>query len=222
MTDIHCHILPGVDDGSRSLEMTRNILTACVGEGVNKVICTPHQGVALHRTEQLRREFSRLKEQVADFPVKLLLGSEIYYYEDMVAHLNDGLLLTMNGTRYVLVEFSPRAEMVYIPDAVYELSVAGYIPIVAHVERYGYLKYESYGEIKSNGGLLQVNAASFEKKDHAKLLRYLLKKGFLDFISSDCHSDGRRNVDFSAARAYIAKKFPRSYVKFFGGNDMFG
>lgn len=222
MTDIHSHILPGVDDGSRSMEMTKNILAAYVSEGVDKVICTPHQGPALHRPELLRKKFSVLEEEAAGYPVKLLLGAEIYYYEGMIAHLNDGSLLTFNGTPYVLVEFSPRTEMVYIPDAVYELSVAGYKPIIAHIERYNYLKADNYAEIKSNGGLIQVNAQSFERKEYAKLLKYLLKRDMVDFISSDCHSDGHRNVDFSAARAYIEKKFPRKYDKFFGNNDIFG
>ncbi len=221
MIDIHSHILPGVDDGSRSLEMSENMLCAYVAQGIDKVICTPHQNADLRRPELLLSRFQEFKKVAERYGVTSYLGAEIYYYEKMLEGLASGELLTMNGTKYVLVEFSTRSDMAYIPDAVYELSIKGYKPIVAHIERYPYIGTAEYNEIKQNGGLIQVNASSFEKKDHAKTLKYLLKNDIVDFIASDCHSDGRRSANFSAARSYIAKKFPGLEEKFFGNNNIF-
>ena len=219
MIDIHSHILPGVDDGSRSVDMTKKILSAYVRQGVSQVICTPHQSSELHRPEVLQDRFSQLRSEVADYPVRLYLGAEIYYYENIIPDLQSGRLLTLNSTEYVLVEFSTRAEMVYIPDAVYELSIAGYKPIVAHIERYGYFSFENWEEVKSNGGLIQVNASVFEKKEYAKLVKKFLKSDLVDFIASDCHNDVSRTADFSAAKTYIEKKFPDRYEKYFGDNN---
>lgn len=215
MIDIHTHILPCVDDGSRSVEMTRSILMRHLREGVDKVICTPHQGERLHRADTLRQTFKELKGEVADLPVKLFLGAEIYYYGSMIDDLRSGKLLTLAGSKYVLVEFSTRVEMVYIPDVVYELTVAGYRPIVAHMERYPYLDLDGCREVKSNGGLIQVNASLFTKKEASAKLKKLMKNNLVDFIASDCHNDETRCVDFTAAKVYVKKKYPDRYQKFF-------
>lgn len=216
MTDIHSHLLYGVDDGATSLEMARALLAQYAVSGVDSVICTPHQNKTLRRTDVLRKRFSLFQGEAAT-SVRLYLGAEIYYYEDMADDLKSGELLTMNGTPYVLVEFSTHNEE-RIPDAVYELSIAGYRPIVAHIERYGYLTRDDLFEIRENGGLFQVNARAFEHRSCAKLLKFLLKHEMLDFVASDCHRDAERNVDFTAAKAYILKKFPGQYEKLFGNN----
>ncbi len=218
MIDIHSHILPCVDDGSQSLAMTKTILGDYMAEGVDKVICTPHQNVELRRPDILKAEFEKLKEDVKDIPVELFLGAEIYYYDGMTEHLKSGELLTLNGGNHVLVEFSTRMET-DIPEAVYSLSLAGYVPIVAHIERYAYLQDSAFADIKYNGGLIQVNSSSFAKKVYLKTLKRLLKGDMVDFIASDCHNDTTRRADFSAAKKYISKKFPAKYDKFFGDGN---
>ena len=220
MTDIHSHILPGVDDGSSSMEMTKNILAAYVAEGVGKIVCTPHQGQRLQRADVLKSRFAELKEVAKAYPVELSLGAEIYYYDGMTEDLSSGALLTMNDTKYVLIEFSTRADIAYIPDAAYALSIAGYVPIIAHIERYPYIGKDEYFELRSNGALIQVNSSSFEKKEYAKTLKLLLKNEMVDFIGSDCHNDSRRIVNFAAAKKYIQKKFPHQFDKFFGDSNI--
>lgn len=221
MIDIHSHILPGVDDGSKSMEMTAEILSRYAEEGIDRVICTPHQGRELHRPELIMQKLGETSSLASEYGITLYPGAEIYYYDGMISDLKSGRLLTLNGTRHVLVEFSTRAELEYIPDVCYELSLEGYVPVVAHIERYFYLDKQAYAEIKNNGALIQVNASSFAKKEYLKTLSHLLKRDMVDFIASDCHSNGRRNVDFSSARKYVSKKFRRSYDKFFGDNNIF-
>ena len=151
MLDIHSHILPGVDDGSKSMEMTAEILSRYAEEGIDRVICTPHQGRELHRPELIMQKLGETSSLASEYGITLYPGAEIYYYDGMISDLKSGRLLTLNGTRHVLVEFSTRAELEYIPDACYELSLEGYVPVVAHIERYFYLNKQAYAEIKNNG-----------------------------------------------------------------------
>lgn len=222
MIDIHSHMLPGVDDGSPSLAVTKNILARYVEEGVDKVICTPHQNSALLRPALLKERFAELQGNVAEFPVGLYLGAELYYCENIVDLLASGRFLTLAGTKYVLVEFSTRHEMVYIPDAVYELSVAGYVPIVAHIERYPYFPLKQWAEVRENGGLIQLNASCFAKKENLGLAKKALKGGLVDFIASDAHGDVHRRVDFSAAKSFVNKKFPKYSDALFGRQNALG
>jgi protein-tyrosine phosphatase len=215
MVDIHSHILPNVDDGSKSLDMTRNILQQYVQQGITKVICTPHQNRDCHRAEVLKQGFQKLVEEVRDIPIQLFLGAEIYYYSDILRDLKNGSLLTLNQTPYVLVEFST-SNPTEIADIIYELKIAGYMPIVAHIERYFYLTKQDYFAIKENGGLIQVNASAIEHKHFFKTVKYLLKNDLVDFIASDCHNDSQRKVDFKPIREYILKKFPQLYPKLWG------
>ncbi len=215
MTDVHTHILFGVDDGAKTLGQALDLVRREAEEGVTDVVCTPHQGAELLRPALLRERFAALCE-AAGCGVRLHLGAEIYYFRGMTAALGRGDLLTMGGGRHVLVEFSDRFETENIPDAVYELSVAGYIPVVAHAERYFYLDRRGYAAVCENGGKLQVNARAFTRRWQRGLLRFLLKEGLVSYIASDCHDPVVRTADFAAAKKYVRAKFPAQEAALFG------
>lgn len=215
MIDIHSHILWGVDDGADSELTSQTLLSQYVEQGVGYVICTPHQNKMLHRTETLRCEFANFKEKVKDVPVNFYLGAEVLYYEGMAKDIAKGELLTLGGTDYVLVEFPVSCNGEYVCDAVYELTIAGYLPIVAHIERYVNLTKKDYSAVKEAGALIQINASVFNHKITVKTAKYLLKKELVDFIASDCHDAKYRNVNFTSAREFVKKKFPGQYDKLF-------
>ena len=215
MIDIHSHILPNVDDGSDSLETTRALLNLYVEQGVSRVVCTSHQNRDCIRTEDIKQVFAALQSAVKDIPVELCLGAEIYYYAEMLRDLENGKLLTLNGTRCVLVEFSV-TEPTDIADIVYDLSIAGYTPIVAHIERYTYLTKDDYFLIKESGGLIQVNSGSILFKGYLKILKFLFKNDLVDFVASDCHDLAYRSVDFVPVKNFIRKKYPNLFNKLFG------
>lgn len=215
MIDIHSHILPCVDDGSDSLETSRKLLLQCVEQGIDRVICTPHQNKITRRAEVLRREFDKLSSAVSDIPVKLYLGAEIAYYSGMAGDIAKGELLTLGGSKYVLVEFSTSVSGEELCDAVYEITIADYVPIIAHIERYVNLTKQDYSSVKQTGALIQVNASSFKNKQTLKKVKYLLKKGLVDFVASDCHNIKYRGVDFTAAKEYVAKKYPEQFDRLF-------
>lgn len=219
MIDIHTHILYGVDDGSNDFETSKYLIKEAIDNNVNKIILTPHQNEECKRSEELKEKYLKFKDEFKDSGIEFYLGSEIYYYSNMIKDLNNSELLTINGTKYVLVEFSTEIET-DIQGIVYDLCVSGYKPIVAHIERYHYLSLDDYKEIKNNGALIQVNAKSFERKIYNKQLKYLLKNNLIDFISSDCHNENR-DLNFEFVKAFIKKKYKKQYDKFFNNEFIF-
>ncbi len=213
MTDMHTHILYGVDDGADSREISNYLLTQARQNGIERIVLTPHQNEELKRSEELKERFKIFKEEFKDFNIDFYLGSEIYYYDSMIKDLDNKELLTINDTKYILVEFSTRMET-DIASIVYDLIVRGYKPIVAHIERYHYLELKDYDDIKKNGALIQVNSKSFLNKAYKKQLKYLLKNKLIDFISSDCHNK-TRDLDFTDSKKLISKKYKDQYDKLF-------
>ena len=211
MIDIHTHILP-VDDGAKDFNDSLELINQELKEGIKTVVLTPHMNYLYNDVDKIKEAYEILKAH--NLNINLLLGSEIRYYDNMVSDLNKGLLLTINNTKYVLVEFSLKNKD-NITDGIYELIVSGYKPIVAHIERYSYLTKEEIIEIKRMGALIQVNAKSFEKKDYKKVLHFLLKNNYVDFVASDCHDVVYRNVDFNFAKEIVKKKYPNLYTKLF-------
>ena len=159
MIDIHSHILPGVDDGAQDPEVARRMAERYREAGVAEVVCTPHMDAEHRDPAPLREAFAAFQETMRPVPVRFYLGSEIYYYPGMADDLAAGKLLPFGESRTVLVEFSTRQET-EIADIVYDLGVAGYRPIVAHIERYWYLKKEDYFLTRESGGRIQINAGA--------------------------------------------------------------
>ena len=216
MVDIHTHILYGVDDGSDSKEVSKYLLDQAKANNITKILLTPHQNEETNNIEELKSKFDSFKEEFKDYGIEFYLGSEIYYYDKMLDDLDNNKLLTLNNTKYVLLEFSTLIET-DIKGIVYDTFMRGYNPIIAHIERYTYLKLEDYYEIKGQGALIQVNSKSFLNKAYKKQLKYLLKNNLIDFISSDCHAKNR-DIDFVEAKALISKKYPNQYDRLF--NDI--
>ena len=155
MIDIHSHLLPEVDDGSADFATSLEMLKEETRQGVTDVILTPHyRANCLTDKDDLKKRFDEFKSQVAaeGVNINLYLGQEIFAFERVDKALKEGKLFTMNGTDYVLVEFSMKRES-DISEIVYMLKNNGYIPIVAHIDRYYYADVEVAREIKELGGL---------------------------------------------------------------------
>ena len=214
MIDIHNHILYGVDDGSKDLDMSLAMLKEEMEQGVTTIYLTPHQNQQTLTGPLLKERYQsfleELKEKGVDMDIRL--GAEIYYYPGLKQDLLSGKALTMDESKYVLVEFSTRTET-NVSEIVYELVMAGFTPIIAHIERYPYLKKEDYFDIKEAGGLIQINSGSFSHFSSRGLIKYLLKNGLVDYVATDAHDNSRRKVDFSFVHSYIKKKYPELYTK---------
>lgn len=206
--DIHCHILPGVDDGSKNVEMSMDMLQIAYEEGTRQIVLTPHYMIGRNRYkhEELDRIFEDLKDRVKDkYPdLELYLGNEILYEDGVVDLLKSGDIHTMNGTRYVLVEFNVRTPFRQIRNAIEELNAARYWPIIAHVERYECLvkNEERLEELLQMQAHLQINISSIEGgflNENKRWCRKMLKSGYITFLATDAH-----NVD---SRGPYAKEY---------------
>ena len=168
--DIHSHMLPGVDDGSKNMEMSLDMLSIAYNEGVRNIILTPHYilGRNSYTYDELDSRFDSLKEEVRKSGkyegLNLYLGNEILYEDGVVTKLRAGEIHTLNNTKYVLVEYNIRTPFSEILHSIDELTQARYWPIIAHVERYISLEnhLDRIEEIIDRGTLLQMNISSID------------------------------------------------------------
>ena len=215
IADIHCHILPGVDDGSRSMEQTLSMLEMAYEQGVRRIIATPHfhigkvQVTKEKAEEALRNLSGLLKKQFPD--ISIYMGSEIYYYSDAIRDLKERRAMTMAGSRYVMWEFSPDEQYDIIESSVYDAVSNGYVPIIAHAERYLCItdRPELVEQLVMEGAYIQINAGSVAgqmgRSVQKFIIKKLLKKHLVHFVASDAHSDGRRAPRFDEAVRILMK-----------------
>ncbi len=210
MIDIHAHVIPLVDDGSKSLNRSLEMIKQAVAEGVTDIVLTPHLNSEYKLTvEELKNSFDAFKKEVLATGVKinLYLGQEILVVGDVKKLLEKTSVLALNNSEYVLIEFKLNEDF-DIAEAVYQFKKAGYKPIIAHFERYDYADLSVAEEVKSLGGFIQINSDSLVGKGkccYLKKVKQLFKEGFVDFVSSDIHEF--RKFSLKKAEEYVAKKF---------------
>lgn len=222
-TDIHCHILPGVDDGARDLQESIAMLKLAYRENIHKVILTPHQKPdrkcvsvsGIHkRIALLSEELSRLS-----LNIRLYSGGELMYSHELTEQLEKGNLPTLAGSRYALVEFMPDESWSYIRDGLYHLSGSGYRPVVAHVERCAQVavKPERVQELIDMGCRIQVNAGSLTGDWGFGLKRIaarLIKDRLVHFVATDAHrGSGRRSPQMEKCALWLKKKAGDGYAR---------
>ena len=228
--DIHCHILPGVDDGSPDMETSLAMLQTAISEGTKGMILTPHHKPMHHnvRPDHLIGYTARLMERAHEkgINVQLFPGNEIYYSDSTVSELESGRASTLAGTDYVLIEFHPTDMYKTIHNALYAVQSAGYMPILAHVERYADMaKHVKYvDELLDMGIYIQVNANSVMGKYGLGIrhfTRELLKKHMVHFVATDAHDSGSRAPHLLDCRDYVEGKLGEKYaLEIFHDNAM--
>lgn len=194
LTDFHCHILPGVDDGSKDMDMTMEMLDLSYAQGVRRIIATPHyhRGHVENEPEKLREVLKKVQEKAAKkYPdLEIRLGNEVFYSDGVIDLLRKGKFLPMGAedSRYLLVEFSPDDSFSRLQDAVSQVTRMGYRPVIAHVERYQcmYRQKDRFEELQRQGALFQVNY------NQARENRWLFQHDFVDLLATDCHNTEER------------------------------
>lgn len=219
--DIHSHILPGLDDGSRSMEQSIEMLRIAYEEGITVMIATPHNmpskgQPSLKMVKERVRELQH-EAQMEDIPIEIMMGTEYYFREKVLQLLEEDAAIMMNSSEFVLVEFDPMVEKIYFRNAIRDVLAAGFRPIVAHVERYAKVMSDKsmLRDLKKMGALIQVNAASvigdngrIAKRD----VKRLLKEQLVDFVGTDAHSNGKRAPFMNKCASYLYKKYDTQYV----------
>lgn len=214
LIDIHTHVIFDVDDGAVSLEMSLDMLNAMIKQGVSDVILTPHIHSSVTKTSRRQQiiNYNILKEAAKDLPINLYLGAEVRYRK----HLNTIFEnYTLNNTNYILIEFNPYEEEPII-EVLERISNKGLIPILAHCERYFYLKLEDYYSLKKMGVLLQVNANAtlgLSKKFEFELINKLLDLKLIDFIATDTHRSNHRPPNLGKCYEFLENKYDKEYLR---------
>lgn len=219
LVDIHCHILPGVDDGAPDMEISRAMIRDAYEQGVRYIIATPHYRPEMFEPSMKKviRVYHELRDYAEEVGIGLRLGCEYYRNEQMIRHLDKKLRPTMLGSRYVLTEFSTNDSFVTVRNYIYELITKGYRPIVAHVERYFCCQEpERIQELKKLGAQIQINADSvlgYEGHTIKKFCAGLMKDDLVDFIGSDAHNLEGRKMNLGKCAIYVRKKMGQDYAE---------
>ncbi len=219
LVDIHCHILPGVDDGAPDMETSRAMIRDAYEQGVRYIIATPHYRPEMFEPSMKKviRVYHELRDYAEEVGIGLRLGCEYYRNEQMIRHLDKKLRPTMLGSRYVLTEFSTNDSFVTVRNYIYELITKGYRPIVAHVERYFCCQEpERILELKKLGAQIQINADSvlgYEGHTIKKFCAGLMKDNLVDFIGSDAHNLEDRKMNLGKCATYVRKKMGQDYAE---------
>ena len=195
-TDIHRHILPGIDDGAQTLEDSLNLVESMYRHGYRKMIATPHSSEDIYPndTKTILERRDRLREAVAQKGIAMTIEAAAEYMIDerFVRMVESGdQMLTIHDNR-VLVEMSYLLESPYLHNGLFALQTHGYQPILAHPERYNFYHntLDKYDELKDKGCLFQLNLIAFSGyygKHVKKAATYLFEKGMYDYVGSDIH-----------------------------------
>lgn len=223
LTDIHTHILPGVDDGAEDMNMSLLMLLRAGEQGIGRVFLTPHSSAFDEQPEETMAAFGVLRGRAAQFlpEMKLYLGCEIYCEKDrmpeVLANLRSGRYPTMNGTNYVLMEFSQWVRPENTVPCVKSLVDAGYIPVIAHVERYAHLRgnREPVRQFRALGAGLQVNISSLydEMDDSIKdWARQLVLEKTVDFLGTDAHKTYYRPPEAEMGLKWLREHVDQEYA----------
>lgn len=216
MIDIHCHILPGVDDGAQEYEDALKMADQAIGNGITDIIATPHHQTRRFYNEasQVERAVSELNEYLQSHGRKLKIhpGQEIRLYGEIIQDFKEGLNLPLQSKTnpYVLIEFPSSQVPVFAERTIYDLLVAGYRPIIAHPERNSAIieNPDKLYQLINQGALSQLTATSVAGAFNKKVQKFsfeLIEANLAHFIASDAHNTAERG--FAMQKAYeIADK----------------
>lgn len=212
MIDIHSHSLPGVDDGAQTMEESMDMIRAAKDQGFKSIILTPHYILNSNFESGIKENkdiLKTLKKTVKDAGIDLILflGNEVCFQVDILDFVEKDCFLTMNDSRYLLIETRSQLTDLYNFEAfLFKLQLKGYIPIIAHPERYDFVQKDPniLGNLVAHGSLAQMNMLSltgFYGTSAQSAAKILLTHNMVHFLASDAHN-------------------PKSYEKFAKGREI--
>lgn len=228
LVDIHCHSLFSVDDGAIDENTMKSMLDVAYSDGIRTICFTPHfktyefqddTDVCAYK-EDINRSFSVASSYISEAhpDMKLFLGNEIMYHNEILSSLKEKKCYSLNNSSYVLIEFQPSISAFEIESAVLRILRAGYRPVIAHIERYSALikKPELVKELRSMGALTQINARAilkFKIGKIAKFIKLVLKFKLVDVVASDAHDNSIFTQQLSKSMLFVSKHYGDAYAK---------
>ena len=200
--DIHSHLIPSIDDGAKNIDESISLIKALKEIGYKKLITTPHimSDAYKNSASNIYAGLDVVKERLIqeNISIELDVGAEYYLDDGFYDKLKNSKVMSINN-KYLLFETSYLAQPIELEDMIFTISSSGYIPLMAHPERYRYIKDldKEYNRLKELGVMFQCNINSFGGyygKDAQEKAKYLSKNGMIDFLGSDLHHI--KQVDF--------------------------
>ena len=207
MIDIHSHLIPNVDDGAKSPEETIELIKEAREAGITDIILTPHY--IINSYEQNAETLILLKDKLQqiinseNIKVNLHIGMEVYITDNLVEILKQNKILTLAGSKYLLMELPLNTNVQYLDMVIFKLIENNIIPIIAHPERYKFVQEDpsKVRELIESGCLIQSNIGSIlgiYGKKAKKTIKYLLKNDLINFIATDTHR--KNTISFTRKR----------------------
>lgn len=223
MVDLHSHLIWGIDDGSKSKEMTINMLRQAEEGGTTKLVLTPHylQGhyeTSINEVKEKTKEIRNLAKEL-NLDLNIYCGQEVYYSEKIIDDFLNEKIGSINDSRYMLIEFNMKNFSVKeVTEVLYELQLKGIVPIIAHPERYHIFINKPFliNEFIKEGFLFQLNTGSITGdfgREVKKTAEVFLKNKIYSFIGSDAHRDENRNPNMEEA-ANALKVMDKRYFNY--------
>lgn len=215
MIDLHCHILPGIDDGAPDLSVSLDMARASVADGVSVVACTPHilPGVFHNSGPQIRQAVSELQGALdrESIPLRLVTGADNHMVPGFADGIRSGHLLPLADTRYVLVEPPHHVAPLRLEDFFFKLLVDGYVPVLTHPERLSWIKshYAVIERLVQAGVWMQITAGSLAGSFGKTALYWaqrMLDEGSVHILATDAHDLRRRPPNLSKGRDLAAAR----------------
>jgi len=225
--DIHCHILPKVDDGTSDMEDAIMMARQAVKDGIYHIVATPH-----HRAHHFYNERDTILEAVSqlsrqleihNIPLHIYPGQEVRTYSNLLLDYEKGLLQSLNNSRYLLIEFPSSHVPDLAEELLYELNLLGIVPIIAHPERNKELANDSsrLRALVRDGALAQMTTNSITGqlgKNIQKISLTMCKEGLVHFIATDAHNVQTRPCILSDAYQVIQEQLGREFVDYYQNN----
>lgn len=215
MIDLHCHLLPGIDDGPATLDVSLAMARCAVADGITFTACTPHIYPGLYENNQAGIEAAvdalRLALAEAGIPLQLGTGADTHLAPDLLGSIRAGRVPTLNGSRYLLLEPPHHVAPPRFDQSVFSLMSAGIVPVITHPERLSWIEthYSVFGELVKQGAWMQVTAGSLTGR-FGRRPKYwaerMLDEGLVHILATDAHHIDKRPPLLGEARDAAATR----------------
>ena len=223
MIDIHSHILPGLDDGSQDMKETLEMIRKAEMTGVTAMVATPHCNIPKGRKNYFDEDYKEAVHSVQlavkqeGLNVEIYPGMEVFATPDLPQLLREGRIMTLNGGRYLLVEFDFNEDPDFAVSIIEEIRATGVIPVIAHAERYKFVQRNPniVYHWRTNGYPIQVNKGSFKGSfgGAAMDMAYnLMDCNLVSVVASDAHSQHWRTTDMSGTYERLIDDYSQRYL----------
>lgn len=209
MIDIHCHILPGIDDGATDLDMALEMARMAAADGIREIACSPHIYPGMYENDAagIRAAVAALQSELdqRDIPLRLHSNADVHLVPGLLDDLREGRVPTIAGSRYLLLEPSHHVAPPRFEESVFELMTAGYTVLITHPERLSWVEdhYEVFDRISRRGAWMQITAGALTGR-FGRRVKYwgerFVGDGHCMVLATDAHHPQRRPPLLAEAR----------------------